>query len=126
MGTFNIGNQNAASIVNVDGDMTVDGGIHATATWEVQAIRAAVGRLRAEVASLPLEPGTRAEVGELLEAASGEADRPRPDKRRLGELLGTATQALKDAGALAVAGTGFIEALRAAASLVGPALIALV
>jgi hypothetical protein len=126
MGTFNIGTQNAASIVNVDGDMTVEGGIHASATWEVREVRKAVGRIQAEVAGLSLEPDTRAEVDDLLAAAAGEAHRPAPDKRRLGELLGTATQTLKDAGALAVAGTGLVQAIRAAGAVLGPALIALI
>jgi hypothetical protein len=129
MGTFNIGSQNAASIVNVDGNMTVQGDIRASAAWEVHQLRTIVGRLQDEAAGLPLEPARRAEVDGLLAAASAEASEAKPDKRRLAELLGTATQTLKDAGALASAGTGLVEALRAAAAVLGPvgqALIAVV
>ena len=42
MTTFNIGSQNAASIQNIAGDSVVEGGVHASATWQTVELRAAL------------------------------------------------------------------------------------
>lgn len=76
MTTFNIGTQNAASIQNVAGDSVVEGGLHASATWETVELRAAIGRVQEEVAGLSLPA-----VDQALSAAASEVAQARPDKR---------------------------------------------
>jgi hypothetical protein len=118
MTTFNIGTQNAASINNVGGNMTVEGGIHAAAQWTSQ-VRTEIERAREALAQVPLLPEVRASADGALkgaaEAASGDGD-----KGRVAELLAKATGTLKEAGALASAGTGLLESLKRAATILGP------
>jgi hypothetical protein len=118
MTTFNIGTQNAASINNVGGNMTVEGGIHAAAQWTSQ-VRTEIERAREALAQVPLPAAVRASADgalqEAAKAASGDGD-----KGRVAELLAKATGTLKEAGALASAGTGLLESLKRAATILGP------
>ncbi len=118
MSTFNIGAQNAAAIHNVGGDMVIEGGLHASANWSYE-LRTEIARARDEVGRLPLSPPVRASVDSALRAAA-EATDGEPDKRCAAEMLTKATRTLKEAGALTSAGTSLLEALRRAASILGP------
>jgi len=121
MATFNIGQQNAASIQNIGGDATIEGGIHATATWETVELRRTIVRTREEVAGLGLSPPLLETVSHSLDAAAQEAEATKPDRYKVGEHLGAAAHTLKEAGALVGAGTAVLQALRRAAELLGPA-----
>ena len=120
MANFNIGQQNAASIQNIGGDAVIEGGIHATASWEVVELRRVIGRTQEGVDALALPPTIREAVNQELEAAAREAAQPKPDKHGVAEHLGTAARTLNEAGALVGAGTSVLEALRRAAGLLGP------
>jgi hypothetical protein len=126
MATFNIGQQNAASIQNIGGDAVIEGGIHASATWEVVELRRVIARTQEEVAALELPPPILEAVNRSLDAAAREAAQPKPDKHNVAEHLGTAARTLNEAGALVGAGTTVLEALRRAAGLLGPVGAALI
>jgi propanediol dehydratase large subunit len=126
MTTFNIGEQNAASIQNIGGDAVIEGGIHASASWEVVELRRTIERAQEAVAGLTLPPPTLEMVNQALDAAAREAAQPKPDKHDVAEHLGEATRTLKEAGALVGAGTAVAEALRRAAGLLGPVGLALI
>ncbi len=121
MATFNIGQQNAANIQNIGGNATIEGGIHATATWETLELRRTIARTREEVAGLALAPEALETVNQSLDAASEEAAAVKPDRYKVGEHLGAAARTLKEAGALVGAGTSVVQALCRAAQLLGPA-----
>jgi hypothetical protein len=120
MTTFNIGTQNAATVQNIGGGLTVYGGIHGSARWQSLQVRAEIERAIDEVARIPLEPEARAGVDGALTAAAADAAAPDGDRNRVAELLAAATGTLREAGALANAGTGLAVALRRAAALLGP------
>jgi microcompartment protein CcmL/EutN len=126
MTNFNIGQQNAASIQNIGGDAVIEGGIHATATWEVVELRRVIERVREEVAALELPRPTVEAVNQSLEAAAREAGQTKPDKHDVAEHLGRAARTLKEADALVGAGTSVLESLRRAAGLLGPVGAALI
>jgi hypothetical protein len=120
MTTFEIGSQNAASIQNVGGDLTI-GELHVEAVWSAAEVRQELERLREELAraALPLE--RRAAAEEAVGAAAAEAGLPVPSRGRIAELLREATTVVDDAGGLATAGAGVVEGLRRTATLLGPA-----
>ena len=120
MTTFNIGTQNAANVQNVGGDMVIYGGVHASAAWQSRQLQAEIERARHEVARLPLEAHARSAVDRALACAAGGAVGPKGDKHQVADLLASATRTLREAGALATAGTGLTVALRRAAALLGP------
>jgi DNA-binding FadR family transcriptional regulator len=126
MANFNIGQQNAASIQNIGGDAVIEGGIHASATWEILELRRVIERVQAGVAALELPPPTLEAVNQSLDAAAREAAQAKPDKHDVAEHLGTAARTLEEAGALVGAGTSVVEALRRAAGLLGPVGAALI
>ena len=126
MTNFNIGQQNAASIQNIGGDAVIEGGIHASATWEVVELRRVIERVQEGVAALELPPPTLEAVNQSLEAAAQEAARTKPDKHDVAEHLGNAARTLKEADALVGAGTSVLESLRRAAGLLGPVGAALI
>jgi hypothetical protein len=121
MVNFNIGQQNAASIQNIAGDVTIEGGIHATATWETLELRRTIARTGEEVAGLALAPEALDTVNQSLDAASQEAAADKPDRYKVGEHLAAVAHTLKEAGALVGAGTAVVQALRRAVVLLGPA-----
>ena len=121
MVNFNIGQQNAANIQNIGGDATIEGGIHATATWETIELRRTIARTREEVAGLALAPEALDTVNQSLDAATQEAAGDKPDRYKVGEHLAAAAQTLKETGALVGAGTAVVQGLRRAAQLLGPA-----
>jgi hypothetical protein len=110
----------SVAIGNVDGDMVIEGGLHASAEWQSYQLRSEIDRARLEAAQLSLSPETRSSVDWALGAAAAQATSARPDKCRIAEMLATATEALREAGALATAGTTLVVALRRAAALLGP------
>jgi hypothetical protein len=126
MANFNIGQQNAASIQNIGGDAVIEGGIHASATWEIVELRRVIERVQEGVAALELPPPTLEAVNQSLDAAAREAAQPKPDKHDVAEHLGNAARTLKEAGALVGAGTAVLESLRRAAGLLGPVGAALI
>ena len=121
MATFNIGQQNAASIQNIGGNATIEGGLHAEATWETVELRRTIARTREEVARLGLPPSQLETVNGSLDAADREATATRPDRYEVGEHLGAAARVLKEAGALVGAGAALFQTLRRATELLGPA-----
>ncbi len=70
MSTFNFGHQNAASIQNIGGDARIEGGIHASATWETLELRRTIAQTREEVAGLRLSPPVLETVSHSLDAAA--------------------------------------------------------
>ena len=120
MATFNIGQQNAASIQNIGGNATIEGGLHAEATWETLELRRTIARTREEVARLVSRPRAR-ESERVARRRRPRGGRERPDRYEVGERLAAAAHTLKEAGALAGAGTGVVQALRRAVELLGPA-----
>jgi hypothetical protein len=126
MTTFNIGQQSAASIQNIGGDAVIEGGIHASAAWEVLELRRTIVRAQEGVAALELPPPTVEAANQSLDAAAREAAQPRPDRHDVAEHLGNAARTLKEADALVGAGTTVLESLRRAAGLLGPVGAALI
>ena len=126
MATFNIGQQNAASIQNIGGDAVIEGGIHASATWEVVELRRVIARAQQGIAALELPPPTLEAVNQELDAATREAAQPKPCKHDVAAHLGNAARTLQEAGALVGAGTAVLESLRRAAGLLGPVGAALI
>jgi hypothetical protein len=120
MTTFEIGSQNAASIQNVGGDLTI-GELHVEAAWSAVEVRQELARLREELAHAALSPECRAAAEEAVGAAAVETWRPAPSRGRIAQLLHDATTVVGDAGGLATAGTGLVESLRRTATLLGPA-----
>lgn len=120
MTTFEIGSQNAASIQNVGGDLTI-GELHVEAAWSAVEVRQELERLREKLARAALLPERRAAAEEAVGAAAAEAGLPAPSRGRIAELLHEATTVVGDAGGLATAGTGLVESLRRTATLLGPA-----
>jgi hypothetical protein len=118
--TFEIGSQNAASIQNVGGDLTIRD-LHVEATWSTLEVRQELVRLQEELARVALPPDLRAAAEAAVGAAAAEAGRPSPDPGRIAQLLGEASTVAGEAGALATAGTGLVESLRRAATVLGPA-----
>jgi hypothetical protein len=120
MTTFEIGSQNAASIQNVGGDLTI-GELHVEAAWSTVEVRQELERLREELVRAALPPERRAAAEAAVGAAAAEAGLPAPSRGRIAELLHEATTVVGDAGGLATAGRGLVESLRRTATLLGPA-----
>jgi hypothetical protein len=120
MTTFEIGSQNAASIQNVGGDLTI-GELHVEAAWSAVEVRQELERLQEQLARAALPPERRAAAEEAVGAAAAEAGLPVSSPGRIAELLHEATTVVGDAGGLATAGTGLVESLRRTATLLGPA-----
>lgn len=120
MTTFEIGSQNAASIQNVGGDLTI-GELHVEAAWSTVEVRQELERLQDELARAALPPERRAAAEAAVGAAAAEAGLPAPNRGRIAELLHEATTVVGDAGGLATAGRGLVESLRRTATLLGPA-----
>jgi hypothetical protein len=126
MATFNIGQQNAASIQNIGGDAVFHGGIEATASWETLELRRAIAQARDGLGELSLPPPVLEDVNRSLEAAASKAEELKPDRHDVAEHLATATKTLTEAGALVDSGTKVADCLRRAVALLGPIGIALV
>ena len=117
MTTFNIGNQNAASIQNVGGDMTVRGGIHGTANLHVVELRGRLARLSKEIDRLELPADSRAIARDALDEAEAEAAAPAPRSHRIANSLRRVTDTLNDAGVLTAAAVGVIVLLSSLVSV---------
>ena len=118
--------QAAAAITNIGGDAVIEGGVHASATWEVVELRRVIARTQEGVAALELPPPTLEAVNRELDAAAREAAQLKPDKHDVAAHLGNATRTLQEAGALVGAGTAVLQALHRAAGLLGPVVAALI
>ena len=118
MTTFNIGNQNAASIQNIGGDMAVHGGIHGTANLHVVELRGRLAQLSEEIDRLDLPAESRAIAREALDEAEAEAAASSPRSNRIAHSLRRVTDTLNDAGLLTNAAVGVVRALASAVSLV--------
>ena len=120
MATFEIGSQNAGSIQNVGGDLTI-GELHVEAAWSTVEVRQELARLQEEVARSALPPAARAAAGAAVDAAAAEGGRPTPGRGRIAELRRGGTTVFGGAGGRATAGTGLVESLRRTATVLGPA-----
>lgn len=120
MATFEIGSQNAGSIQNVAGDLTI-GELNVQASWDAGSVRRELAELREETARVPLPHAARVALDGALTAAAREAAGARPDRGRIAQLVERATHVLAEAGALAAAGGGLDESLRRTAVALGPA-----
>jgi hypothetical protein len=117
---FEIVTQNAGSIQNVDGNLTI-GELNVEANWGTAGLRRELAELGEEVARVPLPYGSRVAVDGALAAAAAEAAAPAPDNGTIARLVERATHVLEDTGALADAGTGLAASLRRTATALGPA-----
>lgn len=120
MTTFEIGSQNAASIQNVGGDLTI-GELDVEAAWSAVEVRQELERFQEELAHAGLPSEHRAAAELAVGAAAAEAGLPTPSRGRIAELLEEATTVVGGAEGLANAGTGLVESLRRTATLLGPA-----
>jgi hypothetical protein len=120
MATFKIGTQNAGSIQNVGGDLTIES-LHVQAAWSTVEIRQELTRLRQELAGSALPPEARAGADAAIGAAAAVAETAEPDRGAIARRLHEATTILDEAGALSTAGKGLVESLRRAATVLGPA-----
>jgi uncharacterized small protein (DUF1192 family) len=118
MTTFNIGNQNAASIQNVGGDMAVHGGIRGTASLHVVELRDRLAQLGEEIDRLELPAASHAIATAALDEAKAEAAAPSPRSNRIAQSLRRVSDTLNEAGVLTNAAMGVARALASAVSLV--------
>jgi uncharacterized small protein (DUF1192 family) len=117
MTTFNIGSQNAGSIHNVGGDMTVQGGISGTANVHVIELRDRLAQLGEEIDRLALPAHSRTAAREALTEAEAETSTPAPRSKRIANSLERVTETLNDAGVLASAAVNVGRVLASAVSL---------
>ena len=117
--TFNIGTQNAANINNVGGDAHIER-VDATASFEIDELRASIASAQDRARGLELPVVLRDVLDDALDSAAAEAAKAQPDRRRLAGLLGAAARVAKQAGTVASGCTAVIDALRQAAVLLGP------
>jgi hypothetical protein len=120
MTTFEIGTQNAGSIQNVGGDLTIES-LHVEASWSTVELRQELTRLRQELAGVALPPEARAGAEAAMGAALAEAATTEPDRGAIAQRLHEATTIVGEAGALSTAAKGLVESLRRAAAALGPA-----
>ncbi|WP_404388722.1 hypothetical protein [Humibacillus xanthopallidus] len=118
---FNIGNQNAGTINNVDGDQHVHGGQHTTARihQDLRLGRDALADLRSAFDAAPVarqDPVAQREVDRIDEALSG----AEPDRAAATSALERLTRRLTSLGALSAAGAALIAPISALAEWLGP------
>ena len=121
--TFNIGNQNAGTINNVEGDQHVHGGQSGVA--HVAQGLEALENLRSLMRSIPnvaADPVATTQVQAIDEALR----RPEPDQRAAASALERLTQRLKTVGALAGAGAALAKPSGQLAIWLGPAAAAVI
>jgi hypothetical protein len=106
--SFNIGNQQAGIINNVDGNQTIHGG--QTGSTDPVAL---LGRVRQEVAALPMNGDLAKQVHAELDTVGAALNTPQPDQRAAVSGLGRVVEKLKSAGVLATAGSGLVSSLSA-------------
>jgi hypothetical protein len=116
--TFNIDNQNANQINNVEGDQYLYGGQHGAIVTTHDARRLAADLRRA----LPSSALGRRDAGAarvaIDEVEAGLAD-PKPDRSRVAGGLERLTRLLSATGALVGAGAALVEPLRGLAGWLG-------
>ena len=120
MTEFTIGSQNAGSIQNVGGDLSM-GDVTIAAAWDAAAVRRELEQLEAEAARFPLPEAQRVAVDEALAEAAAESAKKTPDRGRIARLVQQATETFGQAGALAEAGSGLVKSLQRTATVLGPA-----
>jgi hypothetical protein len=79
-----------------------------------------LGRIRETLDGLRLTGTERAAAERELSATEDAVRRPEPDRAAAGSHLSRLVQGLKDAGALATAGTALVQSLHAVATWLGP------
>lgn len=119
--TFNIGNQNAGTINNVEGDQNVRGGQRATihVHQDVRQGRDALAGLWSAIDASPEaaeDTLARGEIVRIDDALRG----PEPDRMAAASALERLTRRLASLGALAAAGASFVGPIRALAQWLGP------
>jgi hypothetical protein len=115
---FDIGNQTAGVVNNVDGDMYVTGGVHAVVATADTA-RRMLDDLREAVVAAPLDAGraglARSEIAEMDAALKSE----QPDRSRVAGALNRLTKLRSAGGALVQAGAALVPPLRGLAGWLG-------
>ena len=92
----------------------------ATASFQIDELRASITSARAQAGQIDLPPIFRDLVDGALETAAEEAAKDEPDRRRLAGLLGMATRVVKEASASVTGTSVVLDSLQEAAALVGP------
>lgn len=114
----NVGQQNAGTINNVDGDQHIYGGQYGA--FSATDVQQAVEALRQAVAATPMPP----EVADAAKAHVEDVDqalrRPEPDRQRAASALERLTRLITSVGPLATATTALVPALQAVGRLLGP------
>ena len=93
--------------------------INVTTVSSLDAL-AALGRLRGGLVGAGLAPAERAAAERELDAVERELMRDDPDKAAIADRLGSATEMLKSAGALAAAGAALVGPIGVIAGFLGP------
>src|SRR5260370_38669858 len=106
---FNIGSQHG-NVSNVSGDMAVHGGQHYSAS-SADMIRQELANLQRAMATIDLDPATRATAIAHLTHADREFDRPDPDARQISRPIQRLARLLKNLGAISGAGAALTEPL---------------
>jgi len=92
----------------------------ATASFEIDELRASITSARAQAGQIDLPPIFRDLVDGALETAAEEAAKDEPDRRRLAGLLGMATRVVKEASSFVTGTSGVLDSLQKAAAPLGP------
>ena len=114
--SFDIGSQQAGTVGNVGGDLTVG---KASVTGSAKVLREAIAALAREVARVDLPQATRSGVDEHLAAAAAEAESMMPDRPKIARHLKQVASLLTGANRLQTADGRLIEAFRRTAELLG-------
>jgi hypothetical protein len=93
--------------------------LNITNVSSLEALKAA-GEVRAGLDSAELPADLRHTAHDQLDAIEGELRSPQPDKERVASRMESLTQMLKEAGALAAAGTALVGPLGVLAGFLGP------
>jgi len=112
--SFDIGSQQAGTVGNVGGDLTVG---KASVTGSAKVLREAIAALAREVARVDLPQATRSGIDEHLAAAAAES--MMPDRPKIARHLKQVASLLTGANRLRTADGRLIEAFRRTAELLG-------
>jgi hypothetical protein len=119
--SFNIQSQQAGTIQNVGGDLTVNGGVHSSATFDAAGLRGELAKVQDEVSRLPLDPAQQDIAAGHLAIAADEAAQLEPDRERVSGHVRRAAEVVQDAGALATGSGALLESLVRIGRILGPA-----
>jgi hypothetical protein len=119
--TFNIKDQRAGIINNVDGDQHVNAPQHGEVASSHAAARKAVGQLRQLVAGVGLPLEVDRLVQQHLEDSAAELAKRDPDRALIADNLSKVAQLIVSAGTAAGATTHIADLLGGIAQWLGPA-----